>query len=102
MRNAEVYQQGKLAGILEELGPNRYRFNYAPGYSGQPISLSLPVREAPYDFDRFPPIFEGLLPEGLPLEALLRQYKIDRKDLFKQLVTVGEDVVGSLMIKDVQ
>ena len=102
MRKAEIYQQGKLAGILEELDQNRYRFNYASGYRGQPISLALPVREAPYDFDRFPPVFEGLLPEGLQLEALLRQCKIDKKDMFKQLLTVGEDVVGSLTVKEAQ
>ena len=102
MRKAEVIQQGTLAGVLEETDQNHYRFSYAPGYDGRPISLALPVREAPYDFDRFPPVFEGLLPEGLPLEAMLRQYKIDKKDLFKQLVTVGEDVVGSLTIKEVQ
>jgi serine/threonine-protein kinase HipA len=102
MRKAEIYQQGILAGILEEFDQNRYRFNYATGYRGQPISVALPVREAPYDFDRFPPVFEGLLPEGLQLEALLRQYKIDRKDMFKQLLIVGEDVVGSLTVKEAQ
>ena len=101
MRKAEVYQRGILAGVLEELEPNRYRFSYASGYRGHPVSLALPVREASYEFDKFPPVFEGLLPEGLPLEAFLRQYKIDKNDLFKQLVTVGEDVVGSLTIKQV-
>jgi len=95
MRKAEIYQQGMLAGILEELGRNGYRFVYT-------ISLALPVRETPYEFDKFPPVFEGLLPEGLQLEAMLRKYKIDKKDMFKQLVTVGQDVVGSLTIKEVQ
>jgi len=102
MRKAEVYQQGTLAGTLEELDRGRWRFIYASDYRGQPISLALGIREAPYEFDKFPPVFEGLLPEGLPLEAFLRQYKIDKKDLFKQLVTVGEDVVGSLTIKEVR
>jgi serine/threonine-protein kinase HipA len=102
MRKAEVYQQGTFAGILEELDHDRYRFTYVPGYGGQRISLAVPIRDAPYEFDKFPPVFEGLLPEGVPLEAMLRQYKIDKKDLFKQLVTVGEDVVGSLTIKEVQ
>ena|SRR5436190_1905118 len=102
MRKAEVYQQGALAGILEEGDQHHYRFTYTRGYSGHAISLALPVRELPYDFNKFPPIFEGLLPEGLALEAMLRQYKIDKSDLFKQLVTVGADVVGSLAIKEVQ
>ena len=102
MRKAEIYQQGTLAGILEELGQNRYRLVYASGYRGEPISLALPVRDTAYEFDKFPPVLEGLLPEGLQLEAMLRLYKIDKKDLFKQLVTVGQDVVGSLKVKEVQ
>ena len=102
MRRAEIYQQGTLAGILEELDLNRYRFVYASGYVGEPISLALPIREAPYEFDTFPPVLEGLLPEGLQLEAMLRQYKIDKKDMFRQLVIVGGDVVGSLTVKEVQ
>jgi serine/threonine-protein kinase HipA len=102
MRKAEIYQQGTLAGILEELDQNRYRFSYASGYRAQPISLALPVRQAPYEFDKFPPVFEGLLPEGLQLEAMQRQHKIDKKDLFKQLTTVGQDVVGSLTVKEVK
>ena len=101
MRKAEVYQQGTLAGILEEIDRNRrYRFAYAAGYSGEPISLAWPIREGAYECDGFPPVFEGLLPEGLSLEAMLRQYKIDKHDLFRQLVTVGGDVVGSLTITE--
>ena len=102
MRKAEIYQQGTLAGVLEVLDQNHYRFVYASGYRGQPISLALPTREASYEFDKFPPVFEGLLPEGLQLQAMLRLYKLDKKDLFKQLVTVGQDVVGSLTVKEVQ
>lgn len=102
MRKAEVYQQGTRAGFLEELEQHRYRFTYVPGYGGEPISLAMPVRETPYLFDTFPPVFEGLLPEGVSLEAMLRRYKIDKTDLFKQLVTVGEDLVGSLTVKEVQ
>jgi len=102
MRKAEVYQQGKLAGALEEIANGHYRFVYTIGYNGEPISLTLPVREAPYEFDKFPALFEGLLPEGQQLDSLLRQYKVDKKDMFQQLVIVGEDVVGSLRIREVK
>lgn len=100
MRKAEINQQGEFAGILEEFGQNHYRFTYAPGYDGEPVSLALPVRKIAYDFDKFPPVFEGLLPEGVQLEALLRQYKVDKRDMFQQLLIVGEDVVGSLTVKE--
>lgn len=102
MRKAEVYQQGKLAGTLEEIDNGHYRFVYTTDYDGEPISLALPAREAPYEFDRFPPLFEGLLPEGQQLDSLLRQYKVDKKDMFQQLLIVGEDVVGSLTIREVK
>lgn len=100
MKKAEVYQQGAFAGTLEELGRDHYRFTYAPGYHGEPISLALPVRELPYEFNKFPSVFEGLLPEGVQLEALLRTYKVDKDDLFTQLLLVGEDVVGSLAVRE--
>ena len=102
MRKAEVHQQGMLAGVLEESERRHYQFTYAPGYQGEPISLALPVRAEAYKFDGFPPIFEGLLPEGGQLEALLRKYKVDKGDLFQQLLIVGEDVVGSLTVREVK
>ena len=100
MRTAEVHQQGRLAGKLEEIDRAHYRFTYAAGYDGEPVSLALPVQEATYEFNKFPALFEGLLPEGVQLEALLRQYKVDKNDMFQQLLMVGEDVVGSLIIRE--
>jgi serine/threonine-protein kinase HipA len=102
MKKAEIYQQGELAGTLEELDRNHYRFVYAFDYRGEPVSLALPVREAAYEFDKFPPVFEGLLPEGVQLEALLRRYKVDKRDMFGQLLIIGEDVVGSLTVREAQ
>jgi serine/threonine-protein kinase HipA len=51
-----------------------------------------------FTFAGFPPFFEGLLPEGEMLEGLLRQRKIDRSDLFSQLVAVGGDTVGAVTV----
>jgi serine/threonine-protein kinase HipA len=35
------------------------------------------------------------------LDALLRQQKIDRNDLFGQLVTVGRDLVGAVTVEEI-
>src|SRR2546421_9649526 len=99
MRKAEIYQQGRLAGWLEEIDRRHYRLPYAEGYEGEPVSLTMPIEKRIYDFAEFPPVLEGLLPEGFLLEALLRQCKVDRDDLLSQLLLVGEDVVGSLQIR---
>lgn len=97
MKTAKISVNGTLAGELQELERGReYIFNYLPGYSGPSVSLEMPTTQQVYHFDRFPPFFEGLLPEGLMLEGLLRQTKIDRNDLFAQLVAVGGDLVGNV------
>jgi serine/threonine-protein kinase HipA len=101
MRSARVKVNGKSAGSLEALdnAATRYRFCYDPLYEGRPISLTMPVRAEPYLFKEFPPFFEGLLPEGVQLDALLKQEKIDRHDYFSQLVAVGNDLVGAVTVE---
>jgi len=103
MQRAEVFVHSQLAGILEEITPgSAYRFIYREGYSGPPVSLTMPIADAPYTYNRFPPFFEGLLPEGYNLEALLRAYKIDRNDLFRQLFVVGMDMVGAVTAREIK
>ncbi|MEX2044485.1 MAG: HipA N-terminal domain-containing protein, partial [Opitutus sp.] len=67
---------------------------------GEPVSLTMPVNTRVWEFPGFPAPFEGLLPEGGQLDALLRHRKLDRNDLFGQLLAVGRDVVGSLRIEE--
>ncbi len=101
MRKAEVLVRDVPAGILEEISPGGpYRFQYASAYSGDPVSLTMPVRPEPYTFESFPPFFEGLLPEGMQLEGLLRLRKLDRNDLFGQLLAVGGDMVGAVTVRE--
>lgn len=101
MQSAKVFWEENLAGQLTELVEGRaYRFQYESGYSGPPISLTMPVQDAPYLFDEFPPFFDGLLPEGFLLEALLRQKKLDRNDKFGQLLAIGADTVGAVTVQE--
>jgi serine/threonine-protein kinase HipA len=102
MRKAEIYQMGTKAGVLEELEHGRWRFTYAENYSGSPVSLTMPVSQTTCEFDKFPPALEGLLPEGPQLEALLRRSKLDRGDFFGQLMEVGQDLVGALIVKELK
>lgn len=99
-KTAFVYKKTIQAGMLKELNKNKlYTFTYNNDYSGAPISLTMPIEERHFEYTQFPPFFEGLLPEGIQLEALLKKRKIDRDDLFEQLLSIGEDVVGDVTIK---
>ena len=100
MRTALIYQHKQLAGRLEMDDAGACRFTYEAGYRGEPVSLTMPVNRRVWEFSGFPAPFEGLLPEGAQLDALLRQRKLDRHDLFGQLLAVGGDVVGSLRIEE--
>ena len=101
MRIADVFFQNIPAGQLIELETDsRCQFTYAPDYTGPPISLTMPMQEEAYAFASFPPFFDGLLPEGFQLEALLRQKKLDRNDKFGQLILIGADTVGAVTIHE--
>ena len=102
MRKAKVYIKGIEAAILTESERGReYVFEYLDGYDGPDISRTMPANLKVFKFDRFPPFFDGLLPEGIQLEGLLKIKKIDRKDYFSQLIAVGEDMVGFVTVKEV-
>lgn len=101
MQIADVFFQDMLAGQLTRLETkNEFRFTYSPDYTGPPISQTMPVRNGSFEFDGFPPFFDGLLPEGFQLEALLRQKKLDRNDCFGQLLLVGADTVGAVSVRE--
>jgi len=101
MREAEVFVEGTLAGILEEVERGKkYVFRYSEAFAGRPVSLAMPTTKREYVYESFPPFFDGVLPEGVMLEALLKQRKIDRNDFFAQLVAVGEDLVGAVIVKE--
>lgn len=103
MKKAKVYVNGIPAGELQEIERGkRYSFIYLEEYKGPSVSLTMPLERSIYEYDKFPPFFEGLLPEGIMLEGLLRYKKIDRNDLLSQLIAVGGDLVGNVTVEEVK
>lgn len=103
MRTAKVYVCNNEAGHLTEVELGKqYRFEYNEGYNGLPVSLTMPFIQKTYLFNEFPSFFDGLLPEGHQLEGLLKQGKVDRNDLFSQLILVGNDTVGAVTVKEIE
>jgi len=100
MKRAHVSVMGEAAGTLVEADAGRFVFRYLASYHGPPVSLTMPVDGGEFTFDGLPPFFEGLLPEGDMLEGLLRQRKIDRNDLFRQLLAVGGETVGAVTVTE--
>jgi len=102
MRKAKVFVNGTEAGILSEIKQGtEYVFEYLDGYNGLEVSRTMLLNQKKYSFDKFPPFFEGLLPEGIQLDGLLKIKKIDKNDFFSQLIAVGEDLIGVVTVKEI-
>ncbi|MEA3316714.1 MAG: HipA N-terminal domain-containing protein [Bacteroidota bacterium] len=102
MRKVKVFMHKKLAGYLLEVEKNKnYKFLYTKNYSDEPISLTMPIVEKEFNFNSFPPFFDGLLPEGIQLDGLLRIRKIDSNDYFSQLIAAGADLVGAVSVEEI-
>lgn len=81
-----------------------YRFTYDPAYLTSPgakaISLTLPLRKAPFESSHLFPFFVGLLAEGNLKEMQCRLYKIDPDDDFTRLLlTTRDDVIGAVTVE---
>jgi HipA-like protein len=102
MRTAQVFYNGRLAGLLSD-SADGYRFIYDKAYlavaGNRPVSLTLPLREAPYENDVLFPAFVNLLSEGSNKALQDRLLKIDETDYFGLLLaTAGGDRIGPLTI----
>jgi serine/threonine-protein kinase HipA len=100
MRKAIIFVHNKRAGILSENTTGGYEFIYDDNYEGEAVSLTMPLNTKTYSFAKFPSFFEGLLPEGIMLEGLLKIGKIDKNDFFAQLIATGNDLVGAVTVKE--
>jgi serine/threonine-protein kinase HipA len=102
MRKAKIFVKGVEAGTLTEVKrDNEYVFEYLDKYEGLEISRTMPSDVRVYKFNKFPPFFDGLLPEGNQLEGLLMIRKIDKNDFFSQLIAVGDDLIGVITVKEI-
>ncbi len=100
-KKAFVYLLESKAGLLEKT-ERGYRFYYFKEYLSsqdpQPVSLTLPLTEEPYESERLFPFFLGLIPEGWLLDLTSRTLKIDPENPFDILLATGGDCIGAVKI----
>ena len=100
-KRAFVYLRESKAGLLEKT-ERGYRFSYFEAYlstnDAQPVSLTLPLTDEPYESERLFPFFLGLIPEGWLLDLTSRTLKIDPENSFDILLATGGDCIGAVKI----
>jgi serine/threonine-protein kinase HipA len=99
VRKAYVFLGKRLAGTISQTSGG-FVFQYDPTFliGGRPISLTMPLRVAPYVSDHLPSFFEGLLPEGWYLEIASKVLKIAPDDKFGLLLATCRDCIGAASI----
>lgn len=100
-RSAYVYVRNVFAGVLFETDFGymfAYDKNYLKSESASAVSLTLPLREEPYNSRTLFPFFDGLIPEGWLLGVVSRNWKIDTKDRFGLLLVACKDSIGNVSI----
>ena len=104
MRRANIFFKNQLAGILSETDMG-YRFEYSPKYlasgDAQPVGLTLPLCEKPYESIVLFPAFDGLIPEGWLLDVALRNTDISSLDRMSLLLLCCKDCIGALSVVEI-
>ena len=101
LRKAQVFYNEDLAGYISGT-KDGYIFEYNKEFlkKNMPISISLPLREEPYESKELFPFFKGLLPEGWYLDIVTATQKVDREDSFGLLLcTTNVDTIGAVTVR---
>lgn len=105
MRQAIIYYQDKVAGILTETDEGEYVFRYEEDYvKDHPndfITFSMPVSDVPYREKRLFPFFEGLIPEGWLLDIASKNWKINRNDRMGLLLACCRNCIGAVSVEPI-
>jgi serine/threonine-protein kinase HipA len=97
----DVYLHDEKVGFLERVDGASLRFTYDPGWlatAETPVSLSLPLREEPYEDPECRPFFKGLLPEGEFLRSIARTFHISAENPFTVLQEIGGECAGAVSL----
>ena len=104
MRQGKVFIEEHFAGIISE-HDRGYSFAYDRDYlqnaDALPVSITMPLREEPYDSKTLFAFFDGLIPEGWLLDIAERNWKVNRRDRMGLLLTCCKDCIGNVSVQKI-
>ena len=104
MRQAQVFSNGILAGMLTETDSGKYIFCYDDSFlideKQTAISLSFPKSQKEFSSETLFPFFFNMLSEGTNKAIQCQTLKIDENDAFGLLLaTAHTDTIGAIIVK---
>ena len=91
-----VFLGEQQVGVLSQDDAGELQFQYLPGAT--PISVSLPVREEPFEDGECYPFFEGILPEENQRRAIERAVHVSGTNVLGMLEFLGGEVAGAVRL----
>lgn len=106
MRQAKVFSNGVLAGMLTETDSGKYIFCYDDSFlideKQTAISLSFPKSQREFSSETLFPFFFNMLSEGTNKAIQCQTLKIDENDAFGLLLaTAHTDTIGAITVKKI-
>lgn len=105
MRKAEIRVHDKMAGWISQ-DEDGYHFLYDHAYlkspGPEPVSLTLPLQEAPFTSKVLFPFFDGLIPEGWLLDIAQSNWKLNPRDRMGLLLACCKDCIGAVSVKEIK
>lgn len=102
----EICGENHLAGSIlihsKENAEFVYNAEYIKWSESRPISISLPLEEKRFDFERTKNFFEGLLPEGFTRRCVANWMHKDENDYISILAGLGRECLGAIKIVSVE
>ena len=107
MKQARVYKNQVLTGVLTQHNSRSYVFRYEDAYyanAAMPaVSLTLPKTQQEYAADHLFPFFFNMIAEGVNRTLQARQLRIDEEDYFSLLLaTTQSNTIGSVTLKEIE
>ena len=101
MKKAKIFMYDRYAGLLTE-DENGFSFVYDAAYLQTPdaeaISLTMPLRDEPYEDKVLFRFCDGLIPEGWLLNIAERSWKINHRDRMSLLLACCKDCIGAVSV----
>ena len=104
-RKAIVWLHGEEVGVLEETDAGyefKYLVHYQSGKDATPVSKTLPLSVSKYQSKVLFPFFDGLIPEGWLLDIAIQNWKLNPRDRMGLLLTVCQDCLGAVSVKNIE
>lgn len=102
-RKTDIYVHELKAGVLEKTETG-YQFEYNSEYlhrkKAEPVSLTLPLQEEPYESQVLFPFFDGLIREGWLLDVVKDTWKVNPRDRMGLLLVSCRDTIGNVSARE--